>query len=191
MNPGPGFIEVLAFYTNLAGHPCQNACGYAVDGVVDQVTADAVSDWLAPAYKAQITAGSFWRGVRIIVGNDGPPGEFNSASSAGAGTPTGDTEQLQVQGLIHKATGLAGRKFRGRMYLPDILDSQCDSQGNLNASAIAKLQGIADAWFGLHGAEDLIGDPYLLHADGLTAPTLITAMSVEGKVATQRRRFRR
>lgn len=191
MNPGPGFMQVLAFYTNLAGHPCQNSMGYAIDAGVDQTTADAVSDWLAPAYKGQITAGSRWVGVRLIVGNDGPPGEFNSSSSAGAGTPTGDTEQLQVQGLLHKSTAFAGRKFRGRMYIPDILDSQCDSVGNLNASAVAKLQAIADAWFGLSAADALIHAPQILHGDGITAPTEVVAISVEGKVATQRRRFSR
>lgn len=191
MNPGPGYVEVSAFYTNLSGHECQNAVGYSCDGDPGQIGADAASDWLAAVYKLQITAGSFWRGVKLTVGNDGPPTEYVSSSSAGAGTPTGDTEQLTVQGLIHKSTGFAGRKYRGRMYIPDILDSQCDSVGNLNSSALAKLQAIADAWMDLGSSDAQFLLPQILHANGLTAPTEVLAMTVEGKIATQRRRYKR
>lgn len=190
MNPGPGFIQVLAFYTNASGHPCQNSMGYSVDPGFDQTTADAISDWLAPSYKAQITTASVWRGVRVIVGNDGEPGEFDSSSSAGVGARGGDLLTPQTQGLIHKRTALAGRSERGRMYIPDMEESQVNNDGLLNGSAIALLQAIADAWFGLSASDALILAPQLLH-EVVGSPTPITAMTVETMVATQRRRYRR
>jgi hypothetical protein len=96
----------------------------------------------------------------------------------------------QTQGLIHKKTALAGRKNRGRMYIPDMEESQVNNNGLLNGSAVALLQDIADAWFGLTGADALIGAPQVLHEDA-SAPTEITAMTVETTVATQRRRYLR
>lgn len=190
MNPGPGFAEVLAFYTNIVGHPCQNACGFVIGDGADQTTADAISDWLAPSYKAWLSDDSHWTGIRLIVGNDGPPFEFDSVSSGGPGTGGTNFEAPQVQGLIHKGTGLSGRKYRGRMYVADVGGGHIDSFGNLTGTELTNLESIATAWFGLAGADALIGAPVLLHADA-TAPTTVTAMHAETKVATQRRRFRR
>lgn len=191
MNPGPGFCEILAFFTNLVGHPCQNAVGYAVLDSIDQTTADAVSNALAEAYKNQLSSSGRFNGVRIIVGNDGPPGEFNSVAGAGAGVVSGDFEQAQVMGLIHKSTAFAGRKFRGRMYIPDMSDSQVGDTGIPNSTALGKLNAIASAWFTLSGVVTTLGAPQILHADGVTAPTEIVSMDAEGKIATQRRRYPR
>ena len=137
MNPGPGFCEVLAFYTNIVGHPCQNACGFVIGDGADQTTADAISDWLAPSYKAWLSNDSHWTGVRLIIGNDGPPAEFDSVSSAGSGSGGTNFEAPQVQGLIHKGTGLSGRKFRGRMYVADVAGDHIDSFGNLTGTEYA------------------------------------------------------
>jgi hypothetical protein len=191
MNPGPGFAEILVFMTNIDGHRCQNAMGYSIDPGVDQTTADAVSDALAVPYKAQLSANSFFNGVRIIVGADGPESEFDSVSSAGVGGRSGDFESPMVQGLIRKSTAFAGRKYRGRMYIPDMADSTVDYNGNVNTTGRTLLQGIADQWMTLNAIDALLLLPQLLHTAEVLAPTEVTSLLVENKVATQRRRYNR
>ena len=191
MNPGPGFAEILVFTTNIDGHRCQNSMGYSIDPGVDQTTADAVSDALSVPYKAQLSANSYFNGVRIIVGADGPESEFDSVSSAGVGGRSGDFESPMVQGLIRKSTAFAGRKYRGRMYIPDMADSQVDYNGNVNSAGQTLLQGIADGWMGLNAIDALLLLPQLLHTAEVLAPTEVTSLLVENKVATQRRRYNR
>lgn len=184
----PGFCNVIARFTNIQGHLCQNACGYSLDDVLSQANVDATSDALATVYKAQLSTVSEWLGVVVDIGNDGPPLQLTSSSSAGVGSRGGDEPPPQVQGLIKKTTGFGGRAFRGRMYVPDLYESQIDNNGVLNGTALGLLNSIAAAWMDLDGSASAnYGLPQLLHP--AIAPTEIVSMFAEGHVATQRRRF--
>jgi hypothetical protein len=186
----PGFCNVIARYSNVMGHLCQNACGYSLENPLIQANVDALSDGLAIVYKAQLSTVSQWFGVVVDIGNDGPPLQLTSSSSSGVGSRGGDEPPAQVQGLIKKSTGFGGRAFRGRMYIPDLYESQINNNGALNSTALGLLNDIAGAWMDLPGfASANFGLPQLLHPS--ESPTEITAMSAEAVVATQRRRFPR
>lgn len=90
--------------------------------------------------------------------------------------------------LVRKITDLGGRKNRGRMYLPGLRESDINEGGVVNPTRVAAAQlfwtdvlgDLSSALFGMA----------VLHGDS-TAPTEVTALTVEGVVATQRRRQRR
>jgi hypothetical protein len=91
--------------------------------------------------------------------------------------------------LIRKTTALAGRRGRGRFYLPPItMDEFATSKaGVIASSSLAAMQLAANAWFD-HG------EPFVILHDSLPsslAPTPITSFVVDGRIATQRRRLRR
>jgi hypothetical protein len=186
----PGFVNVIARYSNVMGHNCQNAVGYSISDPLIQANVDALSDGLAIVYKAQLSTVSQWFGVVVDIGNDGPPLQLTSSSSSGTGSRGGSEPPAQVQGLIKKATGFGGRAFRGRLYIPDLYEDQVNNNGDLNGTALGLLNDIAGAWMDLAGfASASFLAPQLLHPS--TAPTEITSMAAEGRVATQRRRFPR
>lgn len=186
----PGFIAIFARYTNAVGHQCENVMGYSVDPGFSQTEADAISDWIAPSYKTWLSTSSDFLGVHVLVGSDGEPGAFDSASSAGSGTAGGALVTPQVQSLIKKLSAAAGRHGRGRMYLPDIHDDQVNDSGGLDSTAIGNMDDIATQWMTLTDADAILLAPMILHNDS-TDPTEITAMVSELKVATQRRRYPR
>lgn len=90
--------------------------------------------------------------------------------------------------LVAKLTGLAGRKYRGRVFAPhSIAETSVDAAGNFNAGTTASLQTAYDnALIALTTA----GNPaYLLHSDGSTPTQLIGAL-VTQRLGTIGRRIR-
>lgn len=115
----------------------------------------------------------------------GPFGEFSDTivgGTPGAGSPS------NCAFLITKSTGLGGRKGRGRMYLPGCTESQVGSDGALDAGQQALLQTAMTNW---QGALTFVGQPLVLLHNDETSPTPVTSLSVQGVIATQRRRMRR
>lgn len=187
----PGFCEIQALYTATVGtHVCQNSVGFEVATPLVQGDVDDVSDILAVAYKAQLNGGDTWLGVRVLEGQDGPPLVWESSSSTGAGARSASLAGPQVQGLLKKVTALSGRKFRGRMFIPDMTESQVGDIGAIDGTGQALLQAIADAWQSLTGTPAALGEMVLLHTDS-TAPTPFAFMQVQTKVATLRKRYKR
>lgn len=97
-----------------------------------------------------------------------------------------------VSWLLRKNTGLAGRKYRGRMFAPQPRDVDVDAGGNVLAAQLTNwaaagalvLSDMADGGvFGWSMAARL------LHSDA-TPPTAITSITCDPIVGTQRRRQR-
>lgn len=91
--------------------------------------------------------------------------------------------------LVRKQTAGGGRKSRGRFFWPVLGETLIGDGGIISPTALANLQT------GFNGflADLVTADAAmcLLHADALTAPTPVTALSVQTICATQRRRMRR
>lgn len=115
-------------------------------------------------------------------------GAFEIRSSSMAGQSGGEPGGAQVSMLIRKSTALGGRKNRGRVYIPAIPEEFIDVGGVLDTTVVSTFQGVWDAW----AADLAVGglEACVEHSDGST-PTPITAFTVMGVVATQRRRQRR
>jgi hypothetical protein len=94
----------------------------------------------------------------------------------------------QVCTLLTKESGLAGRQNRGRMYMPPLTDSVISTAGIITEADRLLVQAGADAFL-----TDLAvtGIPMvILHTNPALSPTTVSSMSVQSKVATQRRRLR-
>jgi hypothetical protein len=107
---------------------------------------------------------------------------------------TGGTLGTLVQNttcLVKKLTGEAGRKFRGRCYVPPISLAEVDvsNTGMIDPTTLSTIQTNWDSFTGALSASTSIEELYLFHTDP-TDPTQITDFQVEAQVATQRRRLR-
>lgn len=98
--------------------------------------------------------------------------------------------------LLAKATTHAGRRHRGRMYLPYVFQGDIDQGGRLTTGGQTRLQTAGNALIpqlvntSTTGVEGLV----LLHSampgDTPLPPSPITGFIARSKVATQRRRLR-
>jgi hypothetical protein len=97
--------------------------------------------------------------------------------------------------LIQKRTQVAGRRGRGRMYIPGLSEGNVGGTGVVNQGQIDVTQPLLDTW--LTAIDTLIpgiAAMVLLHSTGLTptpAPTGVTQLLIDTVVATQRRRLRK
>lgn len=100
--------------------------------------------------------------------------------------------------LVKKATNRGGRRGRGRMYVPWIVDeAQCDDVGQLAGAYRTSLQAAFTNFLTDLAAAAPTGPNapmYLLHSSGGSttpgAPNEVTSLTVDSLVATQRRRLR-
>lgn len=138
-------------------------------------------------------------GVSLYVGQDGgPPAIYESTT---AGTRFGASAAPLPQNcalLVRKRTSAAGRRGRGRCYLPGVGETTVDHTGAITSTQLSGYQGMADTWYDAltaPGAGLTAYPPVVLHrSEGFGVeppPTPITAFQVDGRIATQRRRMRK
>ena len=94
----------------------------------------------------------------------------------------------QVAVLVQKISGLAGRANRGRFYIPSPREATIDDGGFLDAGTLGTYQSQADSF--LNDLSVAAIPMRILHTDPALAPTVVSSLQVEAKVATQRRRLR-
>lgn len=92
--------------------------------------------------------------------------------------------------LIKKNTGRVGRRHQGRIFLPGMVGITNTSSGNtIQSTKLTELQTAVTSWFAAMdtGANNMV----ILHNEpGSPTPTPVTSLSVDGTLATQRRRMR-
>lgn len=183
----PGYARVFIQYEIIGGHDCQNVIDYAVDSAPDQSDVDALSALYATPYKAQLNSGSLYQGIKVLVGNDGDPSVLFSTSGAGVGGRGVALAAPQCMGLISKKTALAGRRNRGRIFIPNMAETNVGDLGTIDSGGLTLLNNIAAA---LYITGTPWTNPVILHSDNST-PTPVTTLVAETQVATLRRRYER
>lgn len=148
-------------------------------------------------YPAMIPNTAVYRGCSLRRLRTGKTATFYSSHAATGGTNENEALPYQVSGLIRLRANVAGRRGRGRVYIP--FPCLPDSDNNLPiAGYVTRLNAIADeiTTVRVHADED--GEhtnsfsPCIRHAnaegtDDDTYDLVTSAMGV-GKWATQRRR---
>jgi len=117
-----------------------------------QLAADTLSQYFADAYKPVLSVNARYQGLslqRLLPLPQTDP--FNSTVGAGVGTVTGDTLPSQTSGVISLRTGLAGRSFRGRKYIPFPGEASNDATGFPTAAYKANLATLAGLYTGING----------------------------------------
>jgi len=148
---------------------------------------------LAPLHDSEVS----YERIVVIAGNDGPPLRVEAVN---AGTGSRASQQIsppQVCYLVKRTTGFAGRRYRGRMYIPYVSSTAVDQFGKLTSGEQTLLNTFATNWgtnlFNAVGANT--GNPMLLHAESPLSstplPTQVTSHIASQVVATQRRRLER
>lgn len=145
-------------------------------------------------------------GVLVKFGPD-DLGAFAVSSANSPGQAAGTSMPPNTAFLVTKATGLGGRRGRGRMFLPGVAEAVADDSGVIST---ATLQAIQPRISGVLTDLSAAGIPMVvLHspptvwqlvggqprrvptAGAVPNPTTVTALNVSNRVATQRRRLRR
>jgi hypothetical protein len=100
---------------------------------------------------------------------------------------------VQVCALIRKQTGVIGRHFRGRVYLPGMSSDQLSStnESQWSGAAVPAFQTRCDTWLGHIQGGAFFDNMVLLHRDIAVPPTTVTSLLFETQIATQRRRNRK
>jgi hypothetical protein len=115
-----------------------------------QVADDCATAWMATGSLKTIISSTAIGGYINVQKYDGvsapvlcSSGPFTLVNMTGSGGPV----PAQTCGLITLRTGLAGRSFRGRVYLGAVRSGLMDSTGaQWNSASLATLQAASTAW---------------------------------------------
>lgn len=142
--------------------------------------------------------GTSWTylGVEFRRGADPGDDELIDFPDAVDGTLGPNTLPPNCCMLIQKRTALAGRRNRGRIFMPPaiLFDSEVSDAGVISPAVVVSWNGLFADWRTQLLAIECV--PVILHGwdpDVPTAqflPTTISSFSVQSRIATQRRRLR-
>lgn len=188
-----GAAQINYVFTG-AGAPLGAEWTIGFDGVAGLTTTqlatrarDAWDTHIRPRVSNQVTLSA----VRVKFGpNETGPSTELATNLAGGNAST--TAAPNTAYLIHKATALGGRRGRGRAFHPGVDEASMDNGGVIPAATVTAWNTALASY--LTAMETPSGDLVVLHAPGnstMPVPTPITQMTVDAKVATQRRRLRR
>ena len=135
---------------------------------------------------------TFW-GTRVFIGNDGDPiiGE-TTGTTAGTGSNAALPNNCAI--LMQKRTALGGRRNRGRCFIPSgyLPEIGVDQAGVIAGGTLTSLSGNASDLFTRLTSGGVESDQVVvLHSSSPSTPTPVTALTIAGKIATQRTRMRR
>ena len=164
-----------------------------------KVAEKVAKSWIAGWPAARLMTGWTMHGCEAYHTASGDSGEWPNLVP-GSNSDSGDqVVPINVALLVKKKTGEAGRRNRGRMYLPaGYMWPAAFSRAGLLTSVALSTFGAAMDTFQSHLEEENEDGPplwaYVAHhqAEGAAprAPTLITDFIVDAKIATQRGRLR-
>lgn len=104
-----------------------------------------------------------------------------------AGAQTGDTLGPQVAMLVRKEIAGVSTRLAGRMFWPGLTTGNVTPGGQIESTALAAFQS---AWTDFYDGLVLLTSPPYVYND-TSDPRFVDSLTVQAKVATQRRRNRR
>jgi hypothetical protein len=196
----PGYLHAVYQFT-CTGDPevMVTTCGHEIDTASGANNDDAPDDLMTAFGSSMMTglsADYTLVGVTCYIGNDGP---VIVAESSGASVPGGVSQNAappNVAILMRKRTDLAGRRGRGRFYIPGVLNDVYASNGLLTTGQVDALTVDANAFYAdlTVSVGNRFYPPVVLHrSEGIgdePPPTPVTQFTIEQRLATQRGRLR-
>lgn len=187
-----GFAECTAVFT-IPGQsgPANVVTGHDVSGLA---TSLAVIDAIDDGWDAATPLTNWLASVVSLVALDvrwqaapGDPVSISRTKSQPGAVGTAATSP-QVTYLLQKISGFAGRKNRGRMYLPGVVEASVSDGGVVLPATVTNLAATAAAALSNWNTS---GAPlHILHTDPADTPREVVELAVSPIVATQRRRLR-
>lgn len=208
-NPPPTYeakliLAELHLLHTASSRECLLTTAHATTALVAPTTiANAVmAGWahLAP----QLDSGVAMQGVSIRLGT-GSSTPFVGVSSTAVinGGAASSSQPPNCNLLVKKGSGLAGRKNRGRTYVPWCIDEvNCDELGVVNPASVAGIQPLFDAvkaQWATNDVELIIGQrtittplpPAKPYVSAYTQGPAVVNWTVQPVIASQRRRIGR
>lgn len=158
----------------------------------DQQLVDSFSTGFSAFYKPCLAPACRYYGAML---NRVSPGATTSTvfsgNGRGVGTATGDNLPRQTSGIITLKTAFAGRRYRGRVYIPFPAEADNDAVGNPTAGYVTRLGLLAAQYAGplvhsIGGGTVVTSLLVRSRKFGLWTPVIATIARVVW--ATQRRR---
>ena len=145
------------------------------------------------AWQPELTSNANFHGATLRIGQDGGDSVVADSTSAPiVGTLAGAVQSANSAVLVSKQTALGGRKGRGRWFFPwGVTENNVDPLGVIDAEHVAGLQTAANNLLASFISNEC--PLVILHSDvvGAPAPTLVTSLSVQALIGSQRRRLGR
>lgn len=162
-------------------------------GATFQTAINTLEAAMAAAYKACISTSARYQGAGLRrVSPSVPTAEFVSVATAGMGTGGANFLPKQISGILTKRTTLAGRRGRGRVYVPFPYAAANDTDGTPLAAYMTALGTLATAFalpnrvVGVGGNTTSLSP--VVYQRGPKLTNVITSITTNDKWASQRRR---
>lgn len=153
---------------------------------------NALATAFSAVYTPLMSVNSTYRGAMIQKIRPLPIGNpVASGIPAVPGTVIGDALPGQVCGLITLRTEMAGRRFRGRVYVPWPAESDSDLNGQPTIAYVGRLNALGTAYVGSQVVVGALGTTTIqsvIFGRSTGTTTSITNIRSRQRFATQRRR---
>lgn len=146
------------------------------------------ADNLMPRTSNQLTLDR----VQLYVGQDGPSGSVDSDTPPVTGGRTGNFPPTAQSLIARKVTSNLGRRGRGRMFIPGILEeSEVEQTGGITSASRTLVNGLLTGFIEDWGlAMPGVGQPVLFHSSAPADPTPIEGLVAADLVGWIRGRIR-
>jgi len=194
-----GYADV-AWLLSLSGdpEPIVVTCSMDLPTAPVGATANSLFDAFKTPFTARIGSAYNLDGVHVLYQDDASHQLVaDSTNPTFPFTGSATTFPQNCAYLLRKNTLFAGRKFRGRMYIPGVGEADAINTGEIASATLTALNTAAVAFF---VALSAIGTPVLIHStqyeegevpETPEPPTVVTSFQFDDFIATQRRRLRR
>ena len=190
----PGFGLIRHKFTNTGG----TFEGMVLHGVSlpgAELAFNVASELMANfATQFQLTMSNQWKYVECdaVINNAGVLSTGSDTSHGFTGSNSSQVMAPNTCVLIRKNTTAIGKHFRGRMFMPGVGSSGVNSDGaNIGGSFFSTYQTEATAFLTAIQMGTTVNGMVLLHRLLSVPPTPVVGLTVEPKLATQRRRLRK
>lgn len=190
----PGFAEVwIRFDTASDPEPmyCSLGLGLSVGTTGTLARTNEILNVIETNLDNIVSSSYTIGGGYILWGQDG---QFDLRIDSTNTPQVGDAGTAVPQNtafLFKKNTGLGGRRNRGRFYVPGVPEGSVDEVGRLSSGALSAAAGIADDIYTTLIGLSTVDSLQLFHNSAPFDPTFLESLTVDNRVATQRRRLRR
>lgn len=192
----PGYADIaIAFSQNTVIRPAYITFGAdPTDTTVETVGANVINAInAAGSLKTVIDSSVTISEIVVSLGTDGTADITGSVPTAIIGGASGSYVPPNCAVLVRKNTARGGRRGRGRFFIPwAVTTINCGETGIIASAYVTTLQNAMNAF--LTALTTFTVPMYLLHSPGQTAegpPNLVTSLTVDPLVGTQRRRLGR
>lgn len=187
---GYGLMEVVFGLTGMA-RLMSTTLGLSFNNVPTQTTSNNLHTFFIQVWQPRLPTAYRFKGGRLYVGDGTATPPFFASPVDIAGTNINTLlYPPSVVHVVQKVTAQAGRKARGRMFIPGAKEGDATNLGVIPAATLATYNtSLAALKVALEGHAD-VGGLYLLGHEAANPPLLITALTMRPKLGSQVRRLR-